>query len=276
MSSTENNNIDIHTLKNILEASLLASSQPLSLVQISALFSDVERPAKNEIQQALSILSEDCLSRGIELVEVASGWRLQIKQSMHLWISRMWTEKPQRYSRALLETLSLIAYRQPVTRGEIEDVRGVSVSSSIVRTLQERDWIRVLGHRDVPGKPALLGTTKAFLDYFNLKTLDQLPALAEIRDFDTLTAELGFTDVVDETNTEAGNEGEPAVDTPPQGDSDVEAEPGFAPEMEAPQAEDDNPLFVVGGTDHIVPNEAPAAEEHVDVDDPEKSEDTGV
>jgi len=182
MSSTENNNIDIHTLKNILEASLLASSQPLSLVQISALFSDVERPAKNEIQQALSILSEDCLSRGIELVEVASGWRLQIKQSMHLWISRMWTEKPQRYSRALLETLSLIAYRQPVTRGEIEDVRGVSVSSSIVRTLQERDWIRVLGHRDVPGKPALLGTTKAFLDYFNLKSLDDLPTLAEIQE----------------------------------------------------------------------------------------------
>jgi len=122
----------------------------------------------------------------------------------------------------------------------------------------------------------MYATTKTFLDYFNLKTLDQLPALAEIRDFDTLTAELGFTDVVDETNTEAGNDGEPAVDTPPQGDSDVEAEPGFAPGMEAAQAEDDNPLSVVGGTDHIVPNEAPAAEEHVDVDDPEKSEDTGV
>jgi len=175
-------NIDINSLKNILEASLLAASQPLSLVQISSLFTDTERPASSEIRQALALLAEDCENRGIELVEVASGWRLQIRQALHLWISRMWTEKPQRYSRALLETLALIAYRQPVTRGEIEDVRGVSVSSSIIRTMQERDWIRVIGHRDVPGKPALLGTTKAFLDYFNLKSLDDLPNLAEIQE----------------------------------------------------------------------------------------------
>ncbi len=181
-STESTENIDIETLKKILEASLLAASQPLSLVQISALFTDTERPTANEIKQALSLLTEDCENRGIELIEVASGWRLQIRQSLHLWISRMWTEKPQRYSRALLETLSLIAYRQPVTRGEIEDVRGVSVSSSIIRTMQERDWIRVIGHRDVPGKPALLGTTKAFLDYFNLKSLDDLPNLIEIKE----------------------------------------------------------------------------------------------
>lgn len=191
MSTDESvENIDINTLKNILEASLLASSQPLSMVQISSLFTDTERPASSEIQQALTLLAEDCENRGIELVEVASGWRLQIRQTLHLWISRMWTEKPQRYSRALLETLALIAYRQPVTRGEIEDVRGVSVSSSIIRTMQERDWIRVIGHRDVPGKPALLGTTKAFLDYFNLKSLDDLPNLAEIQEMVNLEPEL--------------------------------------------------------------------------------------
>ena len=183
MSTDEiTDNIDLNTLKNILEASLLAASQPLSIVQISALFTDTERPPASEIRQALTLLDEDCENRGVELVKVASGWRLQIRQTLHLWISRMWTEKPQRYSRALLETLALIAYRQPITRGEIEDVRGVSVSSSIIRTMQERDWIRVIGHRDVPGKPALLGTTRAFLDYFNLKSLDDLPNLAEIQE----------------------------------------------------------------------------------------------
>lgn len=195
MSTDQTTNIDINTLKNILEASLLAANQPLSMVQISALFNDTERPASNEIHQALELLAEDCENRGIELVEVASGWRLQIRQTMHLWISRMWTEKPQRYSRALLETLSLIAYRQPITRGEIEDVRGVSVSSSIIRTMQERDWIRVIGHRDVPGKPALLGTTRAFLDYFNLKSLDELPNLAEIQEMVNLEPELDLEGV---------------------------------------------------------------------------------
>ncbi|MCF6226048.1 MAG: SMC-Scp complex subunit ScpB [Xanthomonadales bacterium] len=195
MSTDQITNIDINTLKNILEASLLAAGQPLSMLQISALFSETERPSNDEIHQALELLSEECENRGIELVEVASGWRLQIRQTMHLWISRMWTEKPQRYSRALLETLALIAYRQPITRGEIEDVRGVSVSSSIIRTMQERDWIRVIGHRDVPGKPALLGTTRAFLDYFNLKSLDDLPNLAEIQEMVNLEPELDLEGV---------------------------------------------------------------------------------
>lgn len=201
MSSTEApQSIDINSLKRILEASLLAAGEPLSIPQMAALFGDTERPSGNDFRQALSALADDCEERGIELIEVASGWRLQIKQSLHLWVSKMWTEKPQRYSRALLETLSLIAYRQPITRGDIEDVRGVSVSSNIIRTLQERDWIRVIGHRDVPGKPALLGTTRAFLDYFNLKSLDQLPTLAEIKEMINPEPELDLEGVEQEKN----------------------------------------------------------------------------
>jgi len=177
-------------LKHILEAALLAAGQPLSLAQLRALFSDEERPPSGAISKALEQLEEDCAKRGIELKEVASGYRLQVKQSLHGWVSRLWKERPQRYSRAMLETMSLIAYRQPITRGEIEAVRGVSVSTNIIRTLQEREWIRVVGHRDVPGKPALFGTTRAFLDYFNLQNLDDLPTLAEIRDMENLEPEL--------------------------------------------------------------------------------------
>jgi len=177
-------------LKQILEAALLAAGQPLSHAQLGALFSDEERPAGGDISKALEQLNEDCVNRGIELKKVASGYRLQVRQSLHGWVSRLWKERPQRYSRALLETMSLIAYRQPITRGEIEAVRGVSVSTSIIRTLQEREWIRVVGHRDVPGKPALFGTTRIFLDYFNLQNLDDLPTLAEIRDMENLEPEL--------------------------------------------------------------------------------------
>lgn len=177
-------------LRQILEAALLAAGQALTHAQLSALFSDEERPPGSDISKALEQLGDDCASRGVELKKVASGYRLQVKQSLHGWVSRLWTERPQRYSRALLETMSLIAYRQPITRGEIEAVRGVSVSTSIIRTLQEREWIRVVGHRDVPGKPALFGTTKIFLDYFDLQNLDDLPTLAEIRDMENLEPEL--------------------------------------------------------------------------------------
>lgn len=182
--------IEGDALKQILEAALLAAGQALSHAQMAALFTDDERPSNKTISQALEQLQQDCESRGIELTEVASGYRLQVKQSLHGWVSRLWTERPQRYSRALLETMSLIAYRQPITRGEIEAVRGVAVSTNIIRTLQEREWIRVVGHRDVPGKPALFGTTRNFLDYFNLKNLDDLPTLAEIRDMENLEPEL--------------------------------------------------------------------------------------
>jgi len=192
-SISENNNVvdlakskggmpDIVKLTQILEAALLAAGEPLNLSQLSKLFSDEERPADSDLRQALTRLGNDCQQRAVELTEVASGYRLQVRQSLQPWVSRLWTERPQRYSRALMETLALIAYRQPITRGEIEEVRGVSVSTNIIRTLQERDWIRVVGHRDVPGKPALLGTTKVFLDYFALKSLDGLPTLAEIQD----------------------------------------------------------------------------------------------
>ncbi len=182
--------IDGQQLKKILEAALLAAGQPLSQTQLAALFSDEERPPGGEINKALEQLASDCKNRGVELKQVASGYRLQVRQELHGWVSRLWKERPKRYSRALLETLSLIAYRQPITRGEIEAVRGVSVSTNIIRNLQEREWIRVVGHRDVPGKPALFGTSKAFLDYFNLENLDDLPTLAEIRDMENLEPEL--------------------------------------------------------------------------------------
>ena len=181
---------DDRQLRNILEAALVAAGQPLSVARMEALFTDRERPSTERLLQALARLQEDYERRGIRVVEVAGGYRMQTAADVAPWISRLWEERPPRYSRALLETLALVAYRQPITRGEIEEVRGVAVSSHIVKTLLERDWIRVLGHRDVPGRPALYGTTRAFLDYFNLKSLDVLPTLAALRDIDTLEAEL--------------------------------------------------------------------------------------
>jgi segregation and condensation protein B len=159
---------------------------------LAELFNDEERPPTGEINKALEQLGISCSrsQRGIELKKVASGYRFQVKQDINEWVSRLWKERPQRYSRALLETIALIAYRQPITRAEIESVRGVSVSTNIIRTLQEREWIRVVGHRDVPGKPALFGTTNAFLDSFGLQNLDDLPTLAEIRDMESLVPEL--------------------------------------------------------------------------------------
>lgn len=178
-------------LKNILEAALMTTSGTLSLNQFVSLFEkDTEQPEKVDIRAALELLQQDYESRGIELKEVASGFRFQVRNEYSQWVNRLFDEKPQRYSRALLETLAIIAYRQPITRGEIEDIRGVSISSSIVKTLQEREWIRVVGHRDVPGKPELLATSKKFLDYFNLKKLSDLPSLAEIKDFDKLNPDL--------------------------------------------------------------------------------------
>jgi len=178
-------------VKKVVEAALLAAGQPLNIDRLLHLFAAGDfQPDKSDIREALKAIDEECKDRGIELREIASGFRLQVREDMAPWVSRLWEEKPQRYTRALLETLALIAYRQPVTRGEIEDVRGVAVSSNIVKTLTERDWIRVVGHRDVPGKPAMYGTTKQFLDYFSLKSLDDLPSLAELRDFESINAEL--------------------------------------------------------------------------------------
>ncbi|QVL48928.1 MAG: SMC-Scp complex subunit ScpB [Thiocapsa sp.] len=176
-------------LKQIVEAALVAAGGPLTLDQLLALFLDDERPSRAELLAAIVALQEDYAERGLEIVEVAGGWRTQVRASIAPWVARLWDERPPRYSRALLETLSLIAYRQPITRGEIEDIRGVAVSTQIVKTLTEREWIRVVGHRDVPGRPALFATTRKFLDYFGLRSLNELPTLAEIRAPDFLIDE---------------------------------------------------------------------------------------
>ncbi len=206
--------METQQLHNILESCLLVAGKAMSLAQLETLFDeDIDRPERSEIKEALVGLQASYEGRGIELVEVSSGWRLQSAESMQHWIARMFEERPPRYSRALLETLVLIAYRQPITRGEIEEVRGVAVSSNIIRTLQEREWIKEMGFKDVPGKPALWGTTKAFLDYFNLKQLDELPTLAEARDLAeidaALAAELGVVEGADDAvaaNDEQGDD----------------------------------------------------------------------
>ena len=171
-------------LASLLEAFLLASGKPQSLERLFELFEEGERPEPAVFKKALTLLSKSCEGRAFELKEVSSGYRLQIREKFSPWVGRLWEERPQRYSRALLETIALIAYRQPITRGEIEDVRGVAVNSNIVKTLLEREWIRVVGYRDVPGKPAMFATTKAFLDHFNLKNLEDLPPLAELREME--------------------------------------------------------------------------------------------
>ncbi len=168
----------------MLEAFLLASGKPQSMERLFELFEEGERPEPAVFKKALTLLGKSCEGRAFELKEVASGYRLQIREKFAPWVGRLWEERPQRYSRAMLETMALIAYRQPITRGEIEDVRGVAVNSHIVKTLLEREWIRVVGYRDVPGKPAMFATTKAFLDHFNLKNLDDLPPLAELRELE--------------------------------------------------------------------------------------------
>jgi len=180
------------SLANTLEAVLLAAGRPVSVAQMLELFEETQRPSAEQVEAALAELGERCADRACELREVASGWRLQVRPQHADVVSRLWQERPSRYSRALLETLALIAYRQPITRGEIEDIRGVTVSTTIMRTLHERSWIRVVGHREVPGRPELLGTTREFLDYFGLKSLDDLPTLAELRDLDDIKVQLEF------------------------------------------------------------------------------------
>jgi segregation and condensation protein B len=192
------NPMDQDLITRIVEGALLAASQPLTVTQLYALFPE-DQPAPNDsIEKALQTLREQCETRGIELVEVASGFRFQIKADVHSFVARLWTERQTRYTRATLETLALIAYRQPITRGEIEQIRGVAVNTNIVKLLEEREWIRVVGYRDVPGKPALFGTTRAFLDYFNLKSLDQLPPLAELNDIPELEPQLDLDARLDE------------------------------------------------------------------------------
>lgn len=186
--------MDTNEIKYFIEAALLAAGRPLSIEQIMDLFENDDSPERSEIKQIINILNEEYTDRGITISSVASGYRIQIKTTMVSRLQKLWEEKPPRYSRALFETLALIAYRQPITRGEIEEIRGVSVSGNIVRQLLDRDWIKIIGHRDSPGRPAMLGTTKNFLDYFGLKKLDELPTLSEMSDFENFNVQLKLPD----------------------------------------------------------------------------------
>jgi len=234
--------MDTELLKKIIEGALLAANRPLSVEQLEKLFEDAERPERGVIREVLKTLGDECEARGYELKEVASGFRFQVRETVAPWVARLWDEKPPRYTRALLETLALVAYRQPITRAEIEEIRGVAVSTHIVKTLTEREWVRVVGHRDVPGRPALFGTTRQFLDYFNLKTLDELPTLAELRDLDKLHPEL------DLDGHGEGERGKPVVE-----DEGVESSAGDAgdvvmPEDEAQPSEEELPRDSEGHT----------------------------
>jgi segregation and condensation protein B len=203
--------MDETEIKHFIEAALLAAGRPLSVDQLQALFDTPTAPEKAEIRKALEVLTKEFEPRGISVAEVASGFRMQIRPEMVERLQKLWEERPPRYSRALFETLALVAYRQPITRGEIEEIRGVSVSSNIVRSMLERDWIRVVGHRDVPGRPAMFGTTKGFLDYFGLKKLDDLPPLADLSDWESLRVQLNLPDVESE---DVGMDGEELAELP--------------------------------------------------------------
>lgn len=219
-------------IQYFIEAALLAAGRPLSIDQIQGLFDGRSQPDKAAIRKAIEQLNESYEPRGITIAEVASGFRIQVESTMAARLQKLWEERPPRYSRALFETLALIAYRQPITRGEIEEVRGVSVSSNIVRTLMERDWIRVVGHRDVPGRPAMFGTTKGFLDYFGLKKLDDLPELADLSDWESLRVQLDLPSVDEEEGVPTPEIPEIPILQPDEDDADEAAEGAAAEEAE--------------------------------------------
>lgn len=190
--------MDVTEIKYFIEAALLAAGRPLSVEEIVNLFDESSAPEKAQIREALQLLGKDYEPRGITVAEVASGFRIQVRSTMAERLTKLWEERPPRYSRALFETLALVAYRQPITRGEIEEIRGVSVSTNIIRSLLEREWVRVVGQRDVPGRPAMFGTTRQFLDYFGLKKLDELPPLADLADWESLRVQLNLPAVNEE------------------------------------------------------------------------------
>ncbi len=246
-------------IKHIVEGALLAAGGPLSIDNLLELFLPDERPERKTVREALAELGAEYEGRAIQLVEVGSGFRINVRADFSPWISRLWEERPPRYSRALLETLALIAYRQPITRGEIEDIRGVSVSSNIVKTLMEREWVREVGHRDVPGKPALLATTREFLNYFGLKGLEELPTLAEIKDLDSINCELELEVSPEEEQQSASEEGlaavekegtESATDEVAQGtDSEASVTPEVVVEEEQPVSAEDTAGMDQSGED---------------------------
>ena len=236
-------------LKNVVEAALLAAGRPLSIEDFAALFAESQRPAKAEVQAALTALEADYASRGIEIKETAAGFRVQVRRDLAEEISRLWPERPARYSRALLETLALIAYRQPITRGEIEAVRGVAVNPNIVRTLLERNWIRVVGQREVPGRPELLGTTREFLDYFGLKSLEELPPLEELQAMADFNVQLeldapprhGENGAGENAAGENGSAEAPAAEHELAAESGSASEPDYAPESDSAAEPDAGP-----------------------------------
>jgi len=233
--SSENNSEDSleinQKLKNILEAAIMVADEPLSIDRMLSLFNEDagDPPERQQIRDALESLDEDYADRGIELKQVATGYRMQAKSDVAKWVNRLWTERPPRYTRALLETLAIIAYRQPITRGEIESIRGVSVSSNVIKTLLEREWVKVAGHRDVPGRPAVYASTKHFLSYFNLKSLSELPTLAELRDLDAIAGDL-FNEpfqVMEDSKSEGqvqGDESEKDLQSKQENEPEVKAE----------------------------------------------------
>ena len=237
--------MDQDEIKYFLEAALLAAGRPLSIDQLQGLFDGRMAPEKSEIRAAIATLNEEYELRGIVVSEVASGFRMQVKSSMADRLQKLWEERPPRYSRALFETLALVAYRQPITRGEIEEIRGVSVSSNITRQLMERDWVRVVGHRDVPGRPAMFATTKAFLDYFSLKKLDDLPPLADLSDWESLRVQLNLPEVEGQDDSEPVSEVTDGSSLPvlyPEGDGETSDETSPAEELadEEDSAEEDS------------------------------------
>ncbi|MEP1897176.1 MAG: SMC-Scp complex subunit ScpB [Alloalcanivorax venustensis] len=240
-------------IKHIVEAAIFAADGPLDRDALLLLFDEQERPEKADLSRSLEQISEDYAERGIELKEVASGFRFQVRKDLGPWVSRLWQEKPPRYSRAILETLALVAYRQPITRGEIEEIRGVSVSSHIIKSLLERNWVRVVGHRDVPGRPAMFATTRQFLDYFDLKSLEDLPPLSEIKDLDKLNEELALSDAPDPDSGDAAddnNDATAAFGARTEGEREARNEEIFAALDEEPEL-DDSTLMSIDKVDSV-------------------------
>ncbi|MBF5053096.1 transcriptional regulator [Alcanivorax venustensis ISO4] len=240
-------------IKQIVEAAIFAADGPLDRDALLLLFDEQERPEKADLSRSLEQISEDYAERGIELKEVASGFRFQVRKDLGPWVSRLWQEKPPRYSRAILETLALVAYRQPITRGEIEEIRGVSVSSHIIKSLLERNWVRVVGHRDVPGRPAMFATTRQFLDYFDLKSLEDLPPLSEIKDLDKLNEELALSDAPDPDSGDRAdddNDATAAFGALTEGEREARNEEIFAALDEEPEL-DDSTLMSIDKVDSV-------------------------
>ena len=273
--------MDQTEIKYFIEAALLAAGRPLSVDQLQNLFDGRSAPSKADIRAAIAVLAEEYEHRGVAIAEVASGFRIQVTASMAERLQKLWEERPPRYSRALFETLALVAYRQPITRGEIEEVRGVSVSSNIVRTLLERDWVRVVGHRDVPGRPEMFGTTRNFLDYFGLKKLDDLPPLADLSDWESLRVQLNLPEVEEDMSAAAEETADVPVLYPEIGLDDSQPEIGqddVQPEIDQDDAQpkhempdDEEQLVVSEWPDPNKPTAIASLETHEADDDKDAS-----